>query len=154
MGGGLGSLFCELDNPHLFNSHQWHQLISHQSISSVQSYHSKKYYAITMSSRPISTMSRHTISPICDHGGPPHSPKTAKNTPQTNRFSFLHLQVISVQSYHSKNYYAITMSSPSQPQNGQNTPQTNRFSFVHLQVSFDFKHFPKVRNLPLGVWAN
>ena len=57
-------------------------------ITSVQSYHTKNYYAITMSSRPISTMYRHTISPICDQRGPTHSPKTAKKTPQTNRFSY------------------------------------------------------------------
>merc|ERR1712055_541358 len=55
---------------------------------SVQSYHSKNDYAITMLSRPTSTVSRHTISPICDHGRPPHSPKTAKNKPQTSRFSY------------------------------------------------------------------
>ena len=60
--------------------------------SSVQSYHSKNDYAITVLSRPTSTVSRHTISPICDHGRPPHSPKTARNKPQTNRFSFVHLQ--------------------------------------------------------------
>ena len=27
-----------------------------------------------------------------DHGGPPHTPKTARTKPQTNRFSFAHLQ--------------------------------------------------------------
>ena len=62
--------------------------LSTSNVISVQSYHSKNYYAITMLSRPTSTVSRHTISPICDQGGPPHSPKTARNTPQTNRFSY------------------------------------------------------------------
>merc|ERR1711888_198642 len=66
--------------------------LSTSNVISVQSYHSKNYYAITMLSRPTSTVSRHTRSPICDQGGPPHSPKTARNTPQTNRFSFVHLQ--------------------------------------------------------------
>merc|ERR1712055_1195802 len=190
--------------------------LSTSNVISVQSYHTKNYYVITMSSRPISTMYRHTISPICDQRGPTHSPKTAKKTPQTNRFSFVHLQrdslvcsritlkttmlslchldlsqlcidtlnhpsvtkgdpltapkrpkkrpkptdfplstsnVISVQSYHTKNYYAITMSSrpistmyrhtkspicdqrgpPHSPKTAKKTPQTNRFSFVHLQ---------------------
>ena len=62
--------------------------LSTSNVISVQSYHSKNYYAITMLSRPTSTVSRHTISPICDQGGAPHSPKTARNTPQTNTFSY------------------------------------------------------------------
>ena len=56
---------------------------STSNVIGVQSYHSLNDYAITMLSRPTSTVSRHTISPICDHGGPPHSPKTGRNATQT-----------------------------------------------------------------------
>ena len=57
--------------------------LSTSNVISVQSYHSKNNCAITVLSRPTSTVSRHTISPICDHGGPPHSPKMGSNATQT-----------------------------------------------------------------------
>ena len=44
--------------------------LSTSNVISVQSYHSKKDHAITVLSRPTSTVSRHTISPISDHGDP------------------------------------------------------------------------------------
>ena len=62
--------------------------LSTSNVISVQSYHSKNYYAITMLSRPTSTVSRHTISPICDYGGPPHS----RNATQTTTFVFVDAQ--------------------------------------------------------------
>ena len=45
-----------------------------------------------MLSQPTLAVSIHIISPICDHGGPLHSPKTVKTTPKTTRFSFVHVQ--------------------------------------------------------------
>ena len=73
--------------------------LSTSNLTSVQSYHCKNNYAIT---RPTSAVSRHTISPICEQGGSPHSPKPTDFPLSTSN-------VISVQSYHSKNDYAITM---------------------------------------------
>ena len=67
-------------------------LLSTSNVISMQSYHSKIDYAVTMLSRPTLAVSIHIISPICDHGGPPHSPKTVKTTPKTTRFSFVHVQ--------------------------------------------------------------
>ena len=46
---------------------------------SVQLYHSKNNYAISMLSRPTLAVSRHTISPICDHGGPWGTPSQPQN---------------------------------------------------------------------------
>ena len=67
-------------------------LLSTSNVISMQSYHSKIDYAVTMLSQPTLAVSIHIISPICDHGGPPHSPKTVKTTPKTTRFSFVHVQ--------------------------------------------------------------
>ena len=55
-------------------------------VISVQSYHSKNYYAITMLSRPTSTVSRHTISPICDQGDPLTAPKRPEISPKPTDF--------------------------------------------------------------------
>ena len=120
---------------------------------SIQFYHRKNKYAITMLSRPTLAVSRHTKSPICDHGGPLTAPKRPETSPKPTDFPLSTSNVISVQSYHTKNYYVITMSSrpistmyrhtispicdqrgpPHSPKTAKKTPQTNRFSFVHLQ---------------------
>merc|ERR1712015_167908 len=81
---------------------------------SVQLYHSKYNYAITMLSRPTLAVSRHTISPICDHGGPwgtlgdpLTAPKCPKMYPKPVDFLLSTSNVISMQSYHSKIDYAV-----------------------------------------------
>ena len=102
-----------------------------------------------MLSWPTLTVSRQTIWPICDHERAPHSPKMPKNTPQITRFFLSTSDVISMQSYHSKNDSAITMlfwatlsvswhtmlpiceqggswGTPSQPQNGQKHAPNNQ----------------------------
>ena len=131
----------------------------------MQSYHSKNY-AITVLSRPTTTVSKQTILPIYDHGGPPHSPKTTRNKPQTNRFSLATSNVIRLQSYHSKNDYAITVLSqptstvsrhtispicdhegPSHsPKTGRNATQTTTFLFVDA-LSGLILHFPVFRTI-------
>ena len=53
-----------------------------RSLSSMEPSHSKISYAMSLSCQPTLVVSRHTISPICDQGGPPHSPKTGRNAPR------------------------------------------------------------------------
>ena len=52
--------------------------------------HSKILYGMSLSCQPTLSVSRHSISPICDHGGPRQSPKTSRDTPQIAAFSFVH----------------------------------------------------------------
>ena len=87
MGDPLAALKCAKMYPKPLDF-----LLSTSNVISMQSYHSKIDYAVTMLSQPTLAVSIHIISPICDHGGPPHSPKTVKTTPKTTRFSFVHVQ--------------------------------------------------------------
>ena len=57
--------------------------------SSVGASHSKISYAISLSCRPISSVSSHTKSPIWDHGGPPSSLKMARDAPKNATFSLV-----------------------------------------------------------------
>ena len=57
----------------------------------MDSSHSKILYAISLSCRPISSVSRHTISPIWDQWGPPPGPKTARDAPKNATFSLVAL---------------------------------------------------------------
>ena len=120
---------------------------------SVQSYHSENDYAITVLSRPTSTVCRHTISPICDHGGPLTATKRPETSTNPTDFPLSTSNVIRVPSYHSKNDYAITVLSrptttvsrhtispicdhgdhggpPHSPKTGRNATQTTTFFFV------------------------
>ena len=57
--------------------------------SSIPPSHSKISYAMPPCCQPPSSVSRTTIPPILDHGGPPNSPKTGRNAPQNTPFSFV-----------------------------------------------------------------
>ena len=60
--------------------------LSTSNVISVQSYHSKNDHAITVLSRPTSTVSRHTISPISDHGDPSQPQSGQKQAPNQQVF--------------------------------------------------------------------
>ena len=66
--------------------------LSTSNVISIQLYHSKNNYAITMLFQPTLTVSKQTISPICDHGRPPHSTRTGRNATQTTTFFFVDAQ--------------------------------------------------------------
>ena len=82
---------------------------STSNLISMQSYHSKNNYAITMLSRAALTVSWQTISPIYDHGGPHTAPKQPTTCPKQPDFPLSTSNVISMPLYHSKNDYAITI---------------------------------------------
>ena len=47
---------------------------------------------MALSCQPTMSVSRHTISPICDYGGTPDSPKMGRNATQTTTFFFVDAQ--------------------------------------------------------------
>ena len=83
--------------------------LSTSNVISMQSYHNKNDYAITMLSQPTLTVSSTLNYPSMTIGDPLTAPKIPVTRPKLQYFPFFTSHVICVQFYHCKNTYAITM---------------------------------------------